>query len=463
MAEKIDNSTFLSVNSPLTEPVFGALKDIESTNKDTVPQVYNVYQQQAQQIADPQNLQFTYGTSANPVFQWVKTIQTGQRTYDPTNQFDDAALEEYRKLYNTGQVPQGFMTPEEITKQVVVDTLGVVAGQTGGQIGAALVDPNLKGLSTPDKVMEGVKSTFGSTPSQYYQSIKDDVFANKELSTELLKGDQTIIPELSSLDAAQRFGNEKLFAEKLKDETLTNIASKGEAPLYAVKSTEAKALQQANPETIKAPEFISSATIQAGAPTIGERLNWNTEVGRSNWASAAGTAGVSFVASMAMGEKPVKAAKRAAGSAVGKAIGTAVAPALGPLGVVAPIVGTILGSVLGGRVICNELVRQGLMTRKQLVLDYKYTRDYLTPQHVAGYHLWSIWMVKQMRKGKFVKFWNHVANRRANEIAYIYGQRDKPDYLGKVYKKILESNCWFLGYFTKESDWSILYNKKEIT
>ena len=103
------------------------------------------------------------------------------------------------------------------------------------------------------------------------------------------------------------------------------------------------------------------------------------------------------------------------------------------------------------------------MTRKKLVLDYKYTRDYLTPQHVAGYHLWSIWMVKQMRKGKFVKFWNHVANRRANEIAYIYGQRDKPDYLGKIYKKILESNCWFLGYFTKESDWSILYNEKEIT
>ena len=456
MAEPLDNI--------LTEPVFGALRNIEPTNEqDNVPQVYSVYQQQAQQVADPQNLQFTYGTSANPIFQWVKTIQTGQRTYDPTNQFDDAALEEYKKLYDTGQVPQGFMTPEEITKQVILDTAGVVAGQTGGQIGAALVDPNFRGLSTPDKVMEGVKSTFGSTPSQYYQSIKDDVFANKELSTELLKSDQTIIPELSSLDAAQRFGNEKLFASKVADDTLINVGTKTE-PLYAVKSKEvAETLQQANPETIKAPEFISSATIQAGAPTVGERLNWNTEVGRSNWASAAGTAGVSFVASMAMGEKPVKAAKRAAGSAVGKAIGTAVAPALGPLGVVAPIVGTILGSVLGGRVICNELVRQGLMTRKQLVLDYKYTRDYLTPQHVAGYHLWSIWMVKQMRKGKFVKFWNHVANRRANEIAYIYGQRDKPDYLGKIYKKILESNCWFLGYFTKESDWSILYNEKEIT
>lgn len=457
MAEPLDDT--------LAQPVYGALGTALSPNEQedsNVPRIYGVFQQQAQQISDPQNLQFTYGTTANPVFEWVKTIQTGQRTYDPASQFDDAALEEYKKLYDTGQVPQGFMTPEQITKQVVLDTAGVIAGQTAGQIGAALVDPNLKGLSTPDKIMEGVKSTFGSTPSQYYQSIKDDVFANESLSTELLSGDQTIIPELSSLDAAKQFGNEKLFAQKLKDETLTNVGTKTE-PLYAVKSTEADALQQANPQSIRRQEFITSDTIASGAPTVGERLNWNTEVGRTNWASAAGTAGVSFVASMAMGEKPVKAAKRAAGSAVGKAIGTAVAPALGPLGVVAPIVGTILGSVLGGRVICNELVRQGLMTRKQLVLDYKYTRDYLTPQHVAGYHLWSIWMVKQMRKGKFVKFWNHIANHRANEIAYIYGQRDKPDYLGKIYKKILESNCYVLGYFTKESDWSILYNKKEIT
>ena len=463
MAEKIDNSTFLSVNSPLTEPVFGALKDIEQTNKDTVPQVYSVYQQQAQQVADPQNLQFTYGTSANPVFQWVKTIQTGERTYDPTSQFDDAAFEEYKKLYDTGQVPQGFMTPEEITKQVIVDTAGVVAGQAAGQIGAALADPNLEGLKTGERIMEGVKSTFGSTPSQYYQSVKDDVFANKELSTKLLKNNKTIIPELSDLDAARQFGNENLFTKKLDDGTLTNIASKGDNPVYALDTSKANKLYNNNPESLDIAERINPETIEAGNITFADRLNWSKEAGRVNWSSAAGAAGVSFVTSLAMGEKPVKAAKRAAGSAVGKAIGTAVAPALGPLGVVAPIVGTILGSVLGGRVICNELVRQGLMTRKQLVLDYKYTRDYLTPQHVAGYHLWSIWMVKQMRKGKFVKFWNHVANRRANEIAYIYGQRDKPDYLGKIYKKILESNCWFLGYFTKESDWSILYNKKEIT
>jgi len=459
MAEPTDNT--------LMQPVYGAFGNVltlDEQEKNINPaRVYNVFQQQAQQVADPQNLQFTYGTSANPVFEWVKTIQTGQRTYDPTNQFDESALDEYEKLFDTGQVPQGFMTPEQITKAVVLDTAGAIAGQTAGQIGAALVDPNLGDLSTGGKVIEGVKSTFGSTPSQYYQSIKDDIFANKGLSTKLLTSEQTILPELSSFDAAQKGGNEALFAQKVADNTLKNVGTEAQ-PLYAVENRNvASSLQQTEGAKINPNNFISSAEIQAGTPTIGERLNWNTDLGRSNWSSAAGTAGVSFVASMAMGEKPVKAAKRAAGSAVGKAIGTAIAPALGPLGVVAPIVGTILGSVLGGRVICNELVRQGLMTRKQLVLDYKYTRDYLTPQHVAGYHLWSIWMVKQMRKGKFVKFWNHVANHRANEIAYIYGQRDKPDYLGKIYKKILESNCWVLGYFTKESDWSILYNEKEIT
>jgi hypothetical protein len=105
---------------------------------------------------------------------------------------------------------------------------------------------------------------------------------------------------------------------------------------------------------------------------------------------------------------------------------------------------------------------QGLADRKQVVMDYRFTRDYLTPTHVKGYHVWAVWMVKQMRKGRFVKFWSHVAGHRANEIAYIYGERDKPDYLGKVYRKIFEPVCWTVGIFCEKTDWSILYNKKEI-
>jgi len=178
--------------------------------------------------------------------------------------------------------------------------------------------------------------------------------------------------------------------------------------------------------------------------------------GAQNFRSAAGGAVANFGVQLLLGQDPVKAAKSAGAGAIGKMLGTAIG---GPIG---GFIGGALGSILGGRVICNELMRQGLLTRKEVILDYRFTRDYLTPTHVNGYHVWAVWMVKQMRKGKFVKFWKHVAGHRANEIAYIYGERDKPDYLGKVYRKILEPTCWVVGSFCKVTDWSVLYKQKEI-
>jgi hypothetical protein len=122
----------------------------------------------------------------------------------------------------------------------------------------------------------------------------------------------------------------------------------------------------------------------------------------------------------------------------------------------------ITSTITGGRVICNELRRQGLLETKDVLLDYKFTKEHLTPQHVAGYHFWAVNVVKRLRKGKGVKFWKHIAGHRANEIAYIYGERDKPDYLGKLYRKIFEPVCWGIGLFCKETDWSVLYEDKEI-
>ena len=76
--------------------------------------------------------------------------------------------------------------------------------------------------------------------------------------------------------------------------------------------------------------------------------------------------------------------------------------------------------------------------------------------------MWAVSVVHKMRKGKSVKLWYHIANHRLNEIKYILGKRDKPDYLGKLYRKILEPTCFILGKFCKTTDWSVLYNKKEI-
>jgi hypothetical protein len=177
-----------------------------------------------------------------------------------------------------------------------------------------------------------------------------------------------------------------------------------------------------------------------------------TAAGKSTLYSSYGVGGATFLTELISGESAIDAARQ--GLKVGAAhyIGTAI---LGPIG-------GIIGSILGGRVICNELMRQGVMTREHVVLDYRFTRDYLTPTHVKGYHVWAVWMVKQMRNGRMVKLWAHVAGHRANEIAHIYGKRDKPDYLGKVYRKILEPICWSIGLFCKQTDWSILYKTKEI-
>jgi len=152
------------------------------------------------------------------------------------------------------------------------------------------------------------------------------------------------------------------------------------------------------------------------------------------------------------GEDLGDAAKAGVKSGIGAAIGNMIVPGLGGF----------IGGALGGRVICNELQRQGIMSRQNVLLDYRFTRDHLTTQHVNGYHVWAVHVVKQMRKGKGVKLWRHLAQHRANEIAFIYGKRDKPDYLGKIYRKILEPICWSVGFFCEKTDWSVLYKTKEI-
>ena len=65
-------------------------------------------------------------------------------------------------------------------------------------------------------------------------------------------------------------------------------------------------------------------------------------------------------------------------------------------------------------------------------------------------------------QGKSIKLWHHIATHRLNEVKYILGKRNKPDYLGKIYRFVGESLCFIIGKFCKKTDWSVLYNKKEI-
>ena len=163
---------------------------------------------------------------------------------------------------------------------------------------------------------------------------------------------------------------------------------------------------------------------------------------------------------MAIGKDPLKALGR--GAAVGvashftKSLFKTFGARGGGFGALAA--GGLVEAVT--RVICNELLRQGLMTRRQVLLDYKFTDEHLSNQHVRGYHFWAIGVVKRMRKGKGVGFWRHIATHRANEIEYIYGKREKPDYLGKVYRRIFEPTCWLIGAFCQQKDHTVLYGER---
>ena len=247
-------------------------------------------------------------------------------------------------------------------------------------------------------------------------------------------------------------------------DTFSQAAKKGVGNFFSGNPVEVAAKKGVNlvkelPDGVSGPtQTIPVTDLSEMNPfeQFGQRIDYTTDVGKANYASAAGGAFANFGVQLLMGKDPVKAAKSAGAGMILGTIGGAIG---GPFG---RFFGQAIGGALGGRVICNELMRQGLLTRKEVLLDYRFTRDYLTPTHVNGYHVWAVWMVKQMRKGRFIPFWKHVAGHRANEIAYIYGERDKPDYLGKVYRKILEPTCWVIGSFCKVTDWSVLYKQKEI-
>ena len=400
---------------------------VDDGTEDPQTFTYDLFTLKRNNIGDTlgdRKLQDVYGISADeggvPSFNFVNAIVSGQRTYTDTSAADREMMQQYIDDWNNaGGKNSGMPDPKVILREI---------GSTVAPFAAGVGES----LATGGTFMEGLPFV-DSGGSLAAGSTSFSPGALKDLTGGQLKS-LNAVPSLTgnnamtTADAVNALGT----TEQIDLFTKTGDAS-----------------------------FLKDAGATVGRDlsqkaSFGDLLNPRTEAGLQNIKGAFGGAVANFGVQLLMGQDPVKAAKSAGAGAIGKVLGTAIG---GPIG---GFIGGALGSIIGGRVICNELMRQGLLTRKQVVLDYKFTRDYLSPTHVNGYHVWAVWMVKQMRKGKFVKFWKHVAGHRANEIAYIYGERDKPDYLGKVYRKILEPTCWVVGKFCKVTDWSVLYNKKEI-
>ncbi len=398
-----------------------AAHDIDTT---TVP----VYQLKSQ-VAPSYSL-MNYGMAGNPSYEFVKAVQTGEVKFNNTDPYHQQMIDEYEARRLAGDTPPDAPSWSSVAAELAISTLPFVANRFGQAFSTA----DGKGLA---KVGSAAKETVTDLLGKNVKS-KDALFdiggANTPVGSTVYP---TAIKRFKTADSQNAY--KEFSSIPGYDAKTDSVLSNSDASNYLLK----------NPE--KAEEFgLTNGIVKQARP---DTSPWSSP---ENVSGSVGLGLSVFAASLVAGEGAKKAAKRAVGSGLGKYLGSAIG---GPIG---GWIGGALGGMAGGRVICNELMRQGVLDRKHVLLDYRFTRDYLTPTHVNGYHVWAVWMVKQMRKGKFVKFWKHVAGHRANEIAYIYGERDKPDYLGKVYRKILEPICWSIGVFCKKSDWSILYKTKEI-
>ena len=305
--------------------------------------VYQMQSQPAPTLAQGLRLQDVYGTAAMPMYEFVKPVQTGTRTFSTVPDFGGTTLngETMMASPRTANAQSTDMGPMKIA------AAGELGSMYGGNVGRFM-------LGSP--ASKGVEAITGLGRGESFTAAGKSMFGGA-----------------------------------------------------------------------KAPK------------AVGPNVGYGYGAGRA-------------IGGLLAGESVGDAAKGGVKAGVGAAIGNMIMPGIGGF----------IGGAIGGRVICNELQRQGVMSRQDVLLDYRFTRDHLTPQHVNGYHVWAVHVVKQMRKGKGVKMWRHLAQHRANEIAFIYGKRDKPDYLGKIYRKILEPICWSVGFFCQKTDWSVLYQAKEI-
>ena len=398
------------------QPVNNPLENPQPVTPTTTVPVYNI-QTQGLPSYDLMN----YGMAGNTPYEFVKAVQTGSVTFDNQDESHQEMIRRYQEMMDQGALPPDAPSLDDLLK----GTAASFAAPVGAAIGAQFAtSPDLSPmLNLKTGLSEGFK--LSTDPLSMALKSKDFVFPD-------LEAGQVFQPEFYNAATAKRAGVSAEFNK------LTKAGDLNKGVILEDK--------------VNRQDFdLAKGITKDVDTTFGDRLMSKGNIGGA-FGAGIGAIGVNLL----LGKNLKESVKSGVGVGLGQFIGNAIFPGFGGF------IGSALGGMLGGRVICNELMRQGLMTRKHVLLDYRFTRDHLTPTHVKGYHVWALWMVKQMRKGKFVKFWKHVAGHRANEIAYIYGERDKPDYLGKVYRKILEPICWSVGMLCKKSDWSILYKSKEI-
>lgn len=120
----------------------------------------------------------------------------------------------------------------------------------------------------------------------------------------------------------------------------------------------------------------------------------------------------------------------------------------------------------GRRVICTELVRQGLMTPRERYWGTIFIRDHIPEVAFEGYLAWAVPMVRVMRRNDRLgraATWLMAQTfiPRAQEIMSYYGKAE-PSRWGWCMRKVVEPFSWCVGQVTRrlgrKADPATLYN-----
>jgi hypothetical protein len=101
----------------------------------------------------------------------------------------------------------------------------------------------------------------------------------------------------------------------------------------------------------------------------------------------------------------------------------------------------------GKSIVCTAMYQTtGLQDwAKAMKIWYIYQKKYLTIQHQEGYHKLFKPFVKAMHKSNIVKaIGAHFAKHRTQHLKHVLF-KSKPSLLGKIYSKVLETICYWVG------------------
>lgn len=176
----------------------------------------------------------------------------------------------------------------------------------------------------------------------------------------------------------------------------------------------------------------------------------------SNLGGAAGAGVGTFIVALISGQSPGQAAKSGLASAAGFAIGNAALPGVGGF------VGAAVGGIIGGRVICTELVAQGMMDYRLLRHDLWHAAANIDRQTLRGYHFWAFRVVGWMRRPDQIGAIARalalpLATWRARECAFQMGFVDEPCWEGRLIRALGEPICRWIGGRVADSNLLDLY------